>query len=118
VPGLPGCTLGRIEVALIALLIAAYIGINLGPDLPRFLIAENLTLAAAYTAVLYLILAGSQWGQPLTILLSAFNAGRVSRSIIGPRGEIGELALQHIPLLALILAVSIIALILTVRRGC
>ncbi|MCE4628228.1 MAG: hypothetical protein F7C34_03665 [Desulfurococcales archaeon] len=108
----------HVEAALIALLIIAYLAINLVADLPRFLIGENLALALAYAASLTLILRGYSAGQPLTLFVSAFNAGRVSRSIVSPRGEVQELALQHVPLLALILLVSIIALVVLARRGC
>lgn len=98
------------ELALTGLLVLGYIGINLVAELPRFLIGENLALAASYLVVAWLVARGSCAGQPLMLLLASFNAGRVSRSIVTPRGETGELALQHIPLLALILAVALIAL--------
>ena len=111
-------SLVNVEVALIIVLIAAYIAINVFADLPRFLVAENIALALAYAASLVLILRGNSAGQPLTLFVSAFNAGRVSRSIVSPRGEIQELAVQHIPLLALILLVSIIALVILASRGC
>jgi hypothetical protein len=110
-------SLVKVEIALMALLILGYIFINFGADLPRFLIGENLTLATAYAILIYLILAGNRAGQPLTLFVSAFNAGRVSRSIVSPRGELGELALQHVPLLSLILLVSIISLYLILIEG-
>ncbi len=107
----------KAEYLLVLILIAGYVGINFSADLPRFLVGENLLLAALYSAILLLIYRGSDWGQPLLLLVSAFNAGRVSRSIISPQGEIQELAKEHIPLLTLILLVSIISLYLTVNRG-
>ena len=106
-----------VEVTLIGLLIVSYLGINLVADLPRFLIGENITLALLYALTLYLILRGHSLGQPLALFIAAFNAGRVSRSIISPRGEVGELALQHIPLLVLILAVALLALASLARTG-
>jgi len=115
---IPGCTLARIEIAAIALLVLGYIAINIAADLPKFLIAENLVLATLYTLAAALIATSHRAGQPLTLFISAFNAGRVSRSIVTPRGEIEELALQHVPLLALILVVSIIALAILARGGC
>ena len=115
--GAPACTLVKLEAGIIALLIIGYIAINITADLPRFLIAENIALAIAYTATLALILKGSRAAQPTALLVSAFNAGRVSRSIITPEGQIADLAKEHTPLLATILLVSIIALtILTTGR--
>jgi hypothetical protein len=107
-----------LEIGLMVILILGYIAINFVVDLPRFLIGENLILAVAYIFILYLILTGNnRIGQPLLLFVSAFNAGRVSRSVITPEGEAGELAIEHIPLLVLILLISIIALYLTMSGG-
>ncbi|MCE4625562.1 MAG: hypothetical protein F7C35_06860 [Desulfurococcales archaeon] len=105
----------KVEAALIVLLIVSYIGINFTADLPKFLIGENLLYATLYTLTLVAIVKGRPLAQPLALLVSSFNAGRVSRSIVSPRGEIQELALQHLPLLALILAVTILSFILTLK---
>jgi hypothetical protein len=99
-----------VEETLILLAILAYIGINFVADLPKFLIAENITLALLYIMSLVAVEKNYSWSQPFTLLLSAFNAGRVSRSIISPRGELQERAIQHIPLLILILTISFSAL--------
>ena len=103
-------TLILVEETLILLAILAYIGINFIADLPKFLIAENITLALLYILSLIAVEKNYPWVQPYTLLLSAFNAGRVSRSIISPRGEMQEKAKQHIPLLTLLLAISFSAL--------
>ncbi len=101
--------------ALTLLLIVGYVGINFAADLPRFLVAENLLLAAAYAAGLYGV---THYGKPAfayLALLAGFNAGRVSRSIVGPRGELGDLALEHVPLLLLILAVGVVSAYLAAK---
>ncbi len=107
----------KVLLALTAVLIAGYIGINFAADLPRFLIGENLVLAAAYAVSAYALASGKPWAHPLLLFVSAFNAGRVSRSVVTPRGELGELAVEHIPLLAVILAVSLLSLYRLVRGG-
>ncbi len=100
----------EIELSIIILLVIGYLGINFVADLPRFLIGENLIYVFLYILAFISIYNQYSWAQPYTILLSSFNAGRVSRSIVSPKGERGELALQHIPLLTLILALASIAL--------
>ncbi|MCE4609195.1 MAG: hypothetical protein F7C36_02290 [Desulfurococcales archaeon] len=105
----------RVEMLLIALLIVGYLGINFTADLPRFLIGENIFYVVLYTIALIAIYKQFDWAQAYTILVTGFNAGRVSRSIISPRGEVGELAVQHIPLLSLIIIVALLALYLEIR---
>lgn len=92
---------------LIILLVVGYIGINFIAELERFLIAENIALAILYAISLWLHLEGQ--GYIYTASLAWFNAGRVSRSIIEPTGEFGELAKEHVPLLALIVLVALMA---------
>lgn len=101
--------------ALVALLALSYLGINLAAPLPRFLVAENIVLAAAYTAALIGLLKGMRKSSAYLVLLAGFNAGRVSRSIVSPTGELGGLAAEHVPLLALILLVALLALRETLR---
>lgn len=96
---------------LLLILIAGYIGINFFADLPTFLVAENLAYAALYA--LGLLSLNKRPVVILLIVLSAFNAGRVSRSVIEPTGELAPIAMGHLPLLILILAV----LVLLVRRA-
>lgn len=96
--------------ALVALLIIAYLGINLVAPLSRFLVVENLVLAATYTGALIGLLKKMRKASVYLVLLAGFNAGRVSRSIVSPTGELGRLAAEHVPLLALILLVALLAL--------
>lgn len=107
-----------VEAVLTGILIISYIMINFTADLPRFLIGENITLAVLYTVILVAALKCKPWSQPLLLMVSSFNAGRVSRSIVSPRGEIQELALQHVPLLSLILLVSLLSLAGTLHTPC
>ena len=95
--------------ALLAILIIGYITINFTADLPRFLIGENLLLAGVYILLAILVYTrGGAWYYALSAIAS-FNAGRVSRSIVTPEGELAELAKEHVPLLLLILIVSVLA---------
>ncbi|BEP17942.1 hypothetical protein PYJP_12940 [Pyrofollis japonicus] len=103
--------LDYVLVGLLALLVAGHIGINFVTELEKFLVAENLVLAILYVASIAGIWRGASWGYALVAIVALFSAGRVSRSIVGSRGEIGELAVQHIPLLAIDLIVGIIAVL-------
>ncbi len=94
---------------LLAILIVGYIVINFTADLPRFLVGENLLLAGAYILLAVLVYTrGGAWYYALSAIAS-FNAGRVSRSIVTPEGELAELAKEHVPLLSLILLVAVLA---------
>lgn len=104
---LRGKVIDAILTVLVAFLILGYIGINFIARLPGFLIAENISLAIAYAVTLLLHLKGR--GYIYTASLAWFNAGRVSRSIVEATGELAPLAYQHIPLLALILLIAILA---------
>ncbi|MEB3789002.1 MAG: hypothetical protein GSR72_03820 [Desulfurococcales archaeon] len=105
----------KIEMLFIALLIVGYLGINFTADLPRFLIGENIFYVVLYTISFVAIYKQFDWAQAYTILVAGFNAGRVSRSIISPRGEVGELAVQRIPLLSLIIIVALLAFYLEIK---
>ena len=103
------------EPALIALegflvlLVIGYIVINFVADLPRFLVGENLLLAVVYLILAVLVYTrGGAWYYALSVVAS-FNAGRVSRSIVTPEGELADLAKEHVPLLALILLIAVLA---------
>ena len=109
--------LERLEKALLALLVVSYVGINFGAELPRFLIGENIFWATLYLLGLLLLYSRRKTAYPYIVFVAAFNAGRVSRSIISPHGEIGELAVQHIPLAALLLITGLIAIFETVKKG-
>jgi len=105
----------RLLIALLVLLTVAYLGIN-AVGLPPLLVAENLALAAAYAA-LALALA-RRWSRTLIILLFllAFNAGRVSRSVWSPTTGWAPLALEHVPLLAYLLILSILTAVALARQ--
>jgi len=107
--------LHRLIVALSALLAAGYLGINLVTPLPAFLVGENIVLASAYGAAVLLLYRGDCRVLPWLLFLSAFNVGRVSRSIVTPTGELGPLAVQHLPLLTGILLVSALTLVALIR---
>ncbi|MEZ0319708.1 MAG: hypothetical protein ABWK05_06945 [Pyrobaculum sp.] len=107
----------RLIVFLTALLVVGHLGINV-VGLPPLLVAENLVLAAAY-AVLAILL-WRRWGvSSLAALLvvATFNAGRVSRSVWSPTTGWGALAVEHIPLLIYLIAVSLLAAAALVRLG-
>ena len=108
---------GKILLGAMLLLAAGYVSINFTTSLPRFLVGENLVLAAGYLLFTYLVYSGNCRVLPFLTLFSAFNAGRVSRSIIEPTGEFGELALQHLPLLLLILLVSVLSALLASQQS-
>jgi len=107
--------LHRLILALTAVLAVGYLGINLAAPLPAFLVGENIVLASAYAAAALLLYRGDCRALPWLLFLSAFNAGRVSRSIVTPTGELGALALEHIPLLTGILLVSALTLVAILR---
>lgn len=97
------------------LLAIGYIGINFAAELPKFLVGENLLLAILYLGLAVATYYERTWAAPATMLLAGFNAGRVSRSIITPEGDVGDLALEHLPLLALILLVGVLAFLKSLR---
>ncbi len=107
--------LDYVLAALLALLIASYVGVNFVASLPGFVVLINIALAAGYALALYLHAAQSR-GYVYTASLAWFNAGRVSRSVVTPEGELAELALQHIPLLALIAATGVAAALRAVQE--
>ncbi|MCU7788297.1 hypothetical protein ODS41_10280 [Pyrobaculum sp. 3827-6] len=102
---------------LLLLLATGYVGINF-VGLPPLLVAENLALAATYAALSAALLRGG--GRKIlgvVLLVASFNAGRVSRTVWSPVTGFGGLAVEHIPLLLYLVAVSILALIPLVREG-
>jgi len=106
----------RLLIALLVLLTVAYLGIN-AVGLPPLLVAENLALAAAYAALaLALARRWSRTSLIILLLLLAFNAGRVSRSVWSPTTGWGPLALEHVPLLAYLLLLSILTAVALARQ--
>ncbi|MFO7967426.1 MAG: hypothetical protein R6U44_07485 [Archaeoglobaceae archaeon] len=91
---------------LLLILIAGYIGINFFADLPLFLVGENLVYAALYA--LGFLKLNKRLVIIFLVVLSAFNAGRVSRSVLEPSGELAPIAMGHLPLLILIVAVMVL----------
>ena len=107
----------RLLVFLTALLVLGYLGIN-AVGLPPLLVAENLALAATY-AVLTVLL-WKRWGAAslaALLVVAAFNAGRVSRTVWSPTTGWGALALEHLPLLLYLIVLSLLAAAALVRLG-
>ena len=94
--------------ALLILAILGYLGINFTAQIPRAIIAENITYAAAYAIILAGIVKGLPHAFLTLIIIASINAGRVSRSIWDPLQGWGPLALQHMPLLILLLLLSLL----------
>ncbi len=98
----------------LAVLAAGYVAVNpllLTVGAPAFLVAENLAYAVAYAALLPGVARGSPRALAAAGALAMFNAGRVSRTVVTPSGQPGPLALEHVPLLALLLLVGALALL-------
>ncbi len=97
---------------LMGLLVVAYIGINFVADLPAFLIIENLFYAATYATGL--LFAGRPHVLDAVALIAAFNAGRVSRSVITPEGKLFNdqppVVASHAALAALVFLVAVLSL--------
>ncbi len=105
----PGSRLPLYRLSVI-LAIIGFVSINFMAELPRFLVAENLTYAVLFT--LSLVFSDGKGGKLLSLLLSMFAAGRVSRSIVSPDGRVMDLAAQHIPLEVHLLFIGILSWIL------
>ena len=92
---------------LLTLLVIGYIVINFIAKLPLFLIGENIAYATIYAVFLIYMEKKGYEKQTLSLLATilGFNVGRVSRSIISPKGQIEYLALQHIPLIGYLIIV-------------
>ncbi len=101
----------------LALAIAVYLGFNFVAIylnlLPAFLYVENFFWALAYSIALYASLRGVLW---LSLLLSSFNAGRVSDAIITSTGSLHVSALQHMPLFALLALIIVLSVASMVRE--
>ena len=107
----------KILAALLLLLTVGYLGINF-IGLPPLLVAENVVLAVAYGAFALLVMWRPGRGVYAALLLvAAFNAGRVSRTLWSPVGGFGSLAVEHVPLFIYLLVVAVLALLALVKRG-
>ncbi|MCC6060595.1 MAG: hypothetical protein LM578_03585 [Desulfurococcaceae archaeon] len=109
--------LGVILKALVVLTIAVYIGFTVASyrSLPQFIVFENIGWVLLYTLCLLVLVYREE---PLPLLaVASFNAGRVSNAIVTSTGDIGRLAIQHLPLLLLLLTLAILAAYTGLRRG-
>ncbi len=73
--------------------------------IPGFILAENLVYAAVFG------IAALKGGDPRVLMaasiVAAFNAGRVSRSVLTATGTLAPLAYQHAPLLIWLVLLSL-----------
>ncbi|AEM39124.1 hypothetical protein Pyrfu_1265 [Pyrolobus fumarii 1A] len=105
----------RVLLGLLVLLVAGYLGMDLVVSLPPFIFYENIVLAVTYAVFAAMIVRGRNV-YPWLALVAGFNAGRVSRSVVTSLGEPGRLALQHTPLLIMLLLVGTLAAYLSYRQ--
>ena len=103
-------------LALTVLLAAGYIAVDAMLPLPRFLFYENIVYAVVY-ALLGFLYARGRRVEPIYALVAGFNAGRVSRTVVTPEGAAGALAVQHVPLLALLLVAGVLAVLSSYQAG-
>ncbi|ABU81463.1 hypothetical protein [Ignicoccus hospitalis] len=108
--------------AVLILLFLSFIGIDVAhvigviKTFPFFLFVENLVYAGISLALLWGLLKDKDvWC--LTASFGSYLTGRVSRSVITPYGTLPKLALQHVPLLALSLALALLGLWGCYRRA-
>jgi len=107
----------KILAVLLLLLAVGYLGINL-VGLPPLLVAENVVLAVVYGAFAWLVMRRPSRGVHAALLLvAAFNAGRVSRTLWSPVGGFGGLAVEHVPLFIYLLVVAVLAFLALVKRA-
>jgi len=107
----------KILVVLLLLLVAGYLGINF-VGLPPLLVAENVVLAVVYGAFAWLVMRRPSRGvYAMLLLIAAFNAGRVSRTLWSPIEGFGRLAVEHVPLFIYLLVVAVLAFLALVRRA-
>ena len=105
----------EVTTAILLILLLSFIGIDLAHLLgliktfPLFLFIENLVYAAISAALLWELARGKKpW--PYVASFGWYLTGRVSRSVITPYGTLPKLAAQHVPLLALSLALALLGL--------
>ena len=107
--------LGRLMLVVTS---ALYILFNLYSALfnpiPRFIFLENLAYAAIFLAAA--LRYDSNGVRMAAALIAAFSAGRVSRSVVTAVGTLGSLAIPHLPLLAWLVALSIVLALASIRR--
>ena len=101
---------------MLVLLVLGYVGINFVAPLPPGLVAQNAFWAVVYAASLAALIKGVRRVLPALAILAAFNAGRVSETVITSMLEVHPLAAQHAPLVAVLLIVSALAAAEAARR--
>jgi hypothetical protein len=109
--------LGVVLKVLVVTTIVAYVGFTALSyrSLPQFIAVENICWALLYTLCLLIL---TRWGSSLPLVaVASFNAGRVSNSIVTSTGDVGRLAIQHLPLLLLLLTLAVLAFYLELRRS-
>ncbi len=98
------CRSAMLLNVLLVVVALGHIGVNAAFLIPAggppFLIAENFAVAAAFLALAF---------RPYRIavlLLSGFLAGRISTSVVTSTGSLAPLAMEHLPVLLLLLAIA------------
>ncbi len=96
---------------LLSLLSIGYFGIQLFIEIPRFIIFQNLIYGTLYLVFTYFVARDTK---NITIyilltIIAAFNAGRLSRSIITPVGTLDVEARNHLPLFLLLAIIIYLA---------
>lgn len=75
-------------------------------------------LAVVYGAIAWLIMQRPRRVVYATLLLvTTFNAGRLSRTLWSPTEGFGRLAVEHLPLFIYLLVLAILALLVLIKRG-
>ncbi len=90
-------------------LVLIYGAANVILNIPTFLRMENLLYMLLYPFFTYLHTSRSISG-PL-IALAFFNAGRISRTLITPEGQLHEVAFSHVPVFALAILIGFMAML-------
>jgi len=107
----------KILAVLLLLLAVGYLSINF-IGLPPLLVAENVVLAMVYGAFAWLVMQRPGRGvYAMLLLIAAFNAGRVSRTLWSPVEGFGKLAAEHVPLFVYLMVVAVLALLALVKRA-
>jgi hypothetical protein len=108
----------KLLALLLAVTTASYLAINVllvGVGAPLFLLLENTAYAVLYAIGLLAMMRSRIGSAYYVAALAWFNTGRVSRTIITPRGELGPLAAEHIPLLTLLASIALLSTLLAYR---
>ena len=105
----------KLILALVGFLMLNYVAIDLAHllgfirNFPLFLFFENIFWFSLYAISSYCLLRNEAKGYLLLSSVAWCNAGRISRSVITPYGELPKLWMPHLFLEALILIVAVLA---------